>query len=97
MDDVIGILKKHEDEIKKRYRVKKIGIFGSHATGEQKESSDIDVLVEFDEPTFDNFMELSFYLENLFGRNVDILTPAGVKGIRVKEVAEDIMGSVVYV
>ena len=54
-----------------------IGLFGSFVRGEQTASSDIDVLVEFspEEHTFDNFMEISFFLEDLFGRKVDLVTP----------------------
>jgi len=76
--DVIETLKKHEREIKERYGVRRIGVFGSYVRGEQKEASDIDILVEFDEPTFDNFMNLSFYLEGLFGKKVDLITTRGM-------------------
>ena len=57
--------------------VKRCGLFGSFARGEQTEQSDVDILVEFEEgqKTFDNFMGLAFFLEDLFGRKVDILTP----------------------
>jgi len=65
-------------EIKACFGVKRIGLFGSFARGEQKESSDIDVLVEFEKPTFRNFMDLSFYLEDLFGRKVDLVTVKGL-------------------
>ncbi|UCG70694.1 MAG: nucleotidyltransferase family protein [Thermoplasmata archaeon] len=94
--EVLEILKKHEAEIKKRFGVKRIGVFGSCAKGEQKEDSDVDLVVEFESPSFDNFMDLAFYLEKLFGRSVDILTPDGIKGIRIKEIADDIMRGVVY-
>ncbi len=43
------------------------------------------------------FIELSDYIENLIGKKVDILTPGGIKSIRVKKVAEDIKKSIVYV
>lgn len=50
--------------------VKKLGLFGSFAHGDQAAESDVDLLVEFapDEKTFDNFMELSFLLENALQR-----------------------------
>jgi len=62
--EIIDLLKSHVQEIKACFGVKRIGLFGSFARGEQKESSDIDVLVEFEKPTFRNFMDLSFYLED---------------------------------
>ena len=62
------------------FGVERIGIFGSFARGEQKRTSDVDVLVEFapGKATFDNFMKLAFYLEDLFSRKVDLLTVKGV-------------------
>jgi hypothetical protein len=94
---VLDILKRHEREIKKKFGVKRIGVFGSFARGEEEETSDIDIVVEFEKPSFDNFMDLVFYLEKLTGRNVDILTPEGINHIRIKEVAEEIKRSIVYV
>ena len=94
---VIETLREHKEEIKERYGVRRIGVFGSYVRGDQKATSDIDVLVEFEKPTFDNFMDLVFYLEELFGKRVDLLTIEGVKGIRIKEIAKEIMESVVYV
>lgn len=59
------------------YGVKRLGIFGSFARNEVKETSDIDFLIEFypEKKNFDNFMDLAFYLENLLGRKVEIVTP----------------------
>lgn len=94
--EIIEILKAHHNILKK-YKVKRIGLFGSYVKEKQKEQSDIDFLVEFDKPNFDNFMDLAFYLEDLFGRKVDILTPEGVRSIRVKKVAENIERDVIYV
>ncbi len=66
--------------IRTRYGVKQIGIFGSFARSEQTRSSDVDVLVEFvdGQATFDNFMHLVYFLEDLFGRKVDLLTVRGI-------------------
>ena len=72
-NEIMRILKEHSDILKK-YRVRKIGLFGSYVRGEQKKRSDIDFLVEFEEPTFDNFMELLFSLEKLLGKKVDLVT-----------------------
>jgi len=46
--------------------------------GEEKETSDVDVLVEFEKPTFRNFMGLVFFLEELLGREVDLVTIKGL-------------------
>ncbi|MGB8217279.1 MAG: nucleotidyltransferase family protein [Candidatus Methanoperedens sp.] len=78
--DVLAIVKKNKTFLKERFGVKKIGIFGSVARGEAKEKSDVDVLVEFEstKKSFDNFMELCFFLEDLFGKKVDLITTSGL-------------------
>lgn len=75
MSEVLLKIKQHSDDIKSIYKVKKIGLFGSFANSTQKTDSDIDILVEFDKggKTFDNYMELKFYLERLFRRKVDLV------------------------
>ncbi|MBA4392599.1 MAG: nucleotidyltransferase [Desulfobacca sp.] len=56
--------------------VKKIGLFGSFVRGEQRPESDIDLLVEFDpgRKTFDSFMELAFFLEELIQHRIELVT-----------------------
>jgi predicted nucleotidyltransferase len=76
--ETIDIIKSHANDIKTLFSVRRIGIFGSVARGEQKTSSDVDILVEFERPTFKNFMNLSFYLEDLLGREVDLVTVKGL-------------------
>jgi predicted nucleotidyltransferase len=79
-----------------KYAVRKIALFGSYAKGQQTEKSDIDFLVEFTRPTYDNLLGLSKALERLFGRKVEILTPEGLDSIRVKDIADDIREALVY-
>ena len=71
--EIMVLLKEHRDILRK-YKVKRIGLFGSYVRGEQKRQSDIDFLVEFEEPTFDNFMDLAFYFEGLFGKKIELIT-----------------------
>ena len=61
------------------------------------ESSDIDLVVEFEHPIGFRFIEFSEYLETILGKRVDILTDAGIQGIRIPHVAENIKESIVYV
>ncbi len=60
--------------------VKGLGLFGSLVTGRHTPVSDVDILVEFapDRHTFDSFMDLSFFLEDLLGRRVELVTPEGL-------------------
>lgn len=71
------ILEENRDKIKDRSGVKSIGLFGSCAREGEDERSDVDILIEFEEQNFDNFMDLGFYPEDLFDRNVDVLTTVG--------------------
>jgi predicted nucleotidyltransferase len=58
------------------FGVRRCGVFGSFVQGHSTPQSDVDVLVEFetDKKTFDNFMHLAFYLEEVLGRPVDLVT-----------------------
>lgn len=71
--EIINILKENR-AILRKYKVKRLGLFGSFARRAQKRRSDIDFLVEFEETTFDNFMSTVFFLESLFDREVDLIT-----------------------
>lgn len=71
--DIMKLLEKHNETLRK-FTVRRIGLFGSFVRGEQKKNSDIDFLVEFYEPTFDNFMDLLFSLETIFARKVELIT-----------------------
>ena len=83
--------------LKKEYGVARIGLFGSFVSKTAGEDSDIDLYIEFQEPIGFQFMELVDYLEELLNRKVDVLTPAGMQGIRIKRVAENISKSIIYV
>jgi len=68
LDEIKETLKKHEKELKEKYGVKEIGIFGSYLRGEAKEGSDLDILVEFEKSIgFFKFLELEEYLADLIG------------------------------
>ena len=91
------LLRKELPQLKSLFGVKRIGIFGSYSKGTQQDDSDIDLMVEFERPIGLKFIELSDHIEKVLGKKVDILTPAGIKSIRIKEVAEDIKKSIAYV
>jgi len=82
----IGIIKK--------YGVKRIGLFGSYIREEQRPTSDVDILVEFEKgkTTFDNYMDLKFFLEDLFKCKVDLVMKDAIK----PDLKPYILGSVKY-
>lgn len=73
--DIISMLVQSQFRLK-TLGVRKIGLFGSFIRGEQRSGSDIDLLVEFEpmRKTFDTFMELSFFLEEILGHKIDLVT-----------------------
>ena len=91
----VAKLKENEDEIRGDFGVKRIGIFGSFARGEEKPDSDIDIFVEFlpGKKTFDNYMGLKNFLEDLFERKVDLVTYEGLN----PHIRENVARGVVYV
>ena len=87
-------LRQHFNKLQKQYSVKTLGIFGSYARGEATESSDIDVLVEFDgDLTFDKYMNLKFFLEDLFVKKVDLVIKDDLK----QQIKEKVLGETIYV
>jgi uncharacterized protein len=61
------------DELNERFTVKRIGVFGSYVRGDADSESDVDIIVELAEPTFDHYMDLKFRLEEILGRPVDLV------------------------
>lgn len=94
---VVDQLREQAPYLASEFGIRKIGLFGSFAKGQPTESSDIDLVVEFERPIGLRFVELVEYLEKLLGRKVDVLTPTGVRGIRRRSIANSIAESVVYV
>lgn len=77
---ILEKLKAGAEEMRGLFQVKRLSVFGSVARGEAGDDSDIDVLVAFEQrATFDLFMELKFYLEDLLGIGVDLVTDKALR------------------
>lgn len=96
-EEITSLLKKHYNFLASEYGVSKIGIFGSAVTNTMSKDSDLDIVVEFNQPIGFKFIRFVTYLENLFGKKVDVLTKEGIKNIRVKDVARNIERNLSYV
>lgn len=94
IEELKKILSVHKPEIKEKFNVKSIGIFGSYVRSEPKIKSDVDVLVEFTEPIgmFD-FLDLEEYLQNIFKLKVDLVSKKALK----PKIGEYILNEVVYI
>ncbi|WP_008308258.1 nucleotidyltransferase family protein [Leptolyngbya sp. PCC 6406] len=74
-EQVIHLIEEHHQDLQ-RLGVHRCGLFGSFVRNAMTEQSDVDILVEFEpqQKTFNNFMDLCFFLEKILGRNVDLVT-----------------------
>ncbi|MBI2864161.1 MAG: nucleotidyltransferase family protein [Chloroflexi bacterium] len=74
-EEILALLQKHHAELR-RLGVRRCGLFGSFVRNVSRDQSDVDILVDFEpgQKTFDHFMQIAFYLEDLFGRPVDLIT-----------------------
>ena len=96
-EKIIDLLREKYPYLASEYGVKRIGLFGSWVKGIPHETSDVDIVVEFEHPLGFKFIEFTEYLERLLGKKVDVLTPAGIQGIRIAHIAKDIQASIIYV
>lgn len=79
-DEILRTIARHKDAIR-AFGARRLGLFGSQARGDASADSDLDFLVEF-EPgakSFDSYMGLKEFLEDLFGRKVDLVVAEGLK------------------
>jgi len=95
--ELIKILKEEQPFLKSRFGVKKMAIFGSFAKDQATAKSDVDIFVKFSRSVGLDFFTFVDYLEKKLGRKTDVLTPGGIKSIRVKKIAQDIRRSLVDV
>jgi hypothetical protein len=84
---IVVKIQANRQELAERFSVRRIGIFGSMATMQANEQSDVDILVELSEPTFDHYMDLKFRLEEILGRDVDLVLKDTLKD-RLKPIIE---------
>ena len=78
--EIKQILSAQKQIIQEKYHVSELGIFGSYVRGEDTEDSDVDILIDYDEaPTLIELIELEYYLSDLLGLKVDVVTKNSLK------------------
>ncbi len=86
-DEVIDTLREHREMLAERFGVRSLALFGSHARGTAIDTSDVDILAEFDSaPDWRQYFGAQAYLEEILGRPVDLAM--------IGEVREEIRGYV---
>lgn len=93
LEDIEKVLKKYKTFLKEKFKVKKIGIFGSYSRGEETLESDVDILVEFFEPLGWEFFDLKEYLEEILSKKVDLVTESGLR----PQMKDNILKKVIYI
>jgi len=86
------VLAAHREIMKRKYKVEELGLFGSYARGEQKKTSDIDILVKFkDNATLFDFVGLGEFLEEKLKKKVDLVSEGGVRKELEKNIRQDLI------
>lgn len=92
LKEIERIVKENKLVLTERFKVKEIGIFGSIVRGEDKKTSDIDILVEFKKPIgLFKFLELEEFLSNLIGRKVDLVSKKALKPRIGKHILKEVL------
>ena len=87
---ILNFLKTNKQLLNEKYNVTKIGLFGSYANDEANENSDIDILVEMP-PSFDNFFDLKYFLEDAFKKTVDLGKEKNLRLLVKKHIQNEII------
>jgi predicted nucleotidyltransferase len=92
-NDIITFLQTHKDEMEQRFGVVSVGLFGSYARGEAREDSDIDIAIELspEKKSLSNFFGIRRYLEQQFGKTVDLGIESTLKPLAREMVAKEIV------
>ena len=89
--ELINLLQQHSSRIR-QFGVQRLGIFGSFVKDNVKETSDVDFFIEFfpQQKSFNNFMELGFYLGELTGRKIELVTPQSLNKFIGKYILQEV-------
>ena len=92
LQEIRNVISEHKEALKKSFSVKDIGIFGSYVRGEEQHKSDIDILVDFEEPVgFFEFMDLQEFLEKILSSKVDLVSRKALKPHIGKCILEEVL------
>lgn len=90
LSDIKSILKSNKQRLTDKYGLSFMAIFGSYGRGQQTESSDVDILVDFQRPIGIEFIDLANELENLLKIKVDLVSKNGVKPKYLEDIEQDL-------
>lgn len=91
LQSIQQILTKLKPELKEKYFVKSLGLFGSVVRGDYKANSDIDIIVDFSKPVGIEFIDLADYIEEKLRKKVDLVSYNGVKPKYFQQIQSEII------
>uniref|UniRef100_A0A832G6G4 Nucleotidyltransferase n=1 Tax=Ignavibacterium album TaxID=591197 RepID=A0A832G6G4_9BACT len=91
LNEIKKLIEINKPMLKDRYHIKNIGLFGSVVRGDATVISDVDILVEFEEPIGLEFVSLADELEEILGVKVDLVTPNSIKPRIMKYIKQDLI------
>jgi len=90
-ESITNILKANKLDLLARYHLKSIGIFGSFNRGDFKDDSDIDILIDYEQPIGIEFIDLAEELEKILNLKVDLVSKNGIKPKYLEEIQKDLV------
>jgi predicted nucleotidyltransferase len=89
--EIIKVLSKNKSELEKRFKVKRLALFGSYARGEQKNESDVDILVDVDPSIGLEFVTLAETIEKMLGTDVEVVSLKAIKPRALKLIEQELI------
>ena len=90
LENTLEVVRAHLPALRRRYKIGSLSVFGSYARSEERRRSDVDILVEFDQPpTLFEFMDLQDELSQLLGVKVDLVSRKALRGEVGKRILEE--------
>ena len=89
--NITNVLKANKLDLLARYHLKSIGIFGSFTREDFKDDSDIDILIDYEQPIGIEFIDLAEELEKILNLKVDLVSKNGIKPKYLEEIQKDLV------
>ena len=90
-ENITNVLKANKLDLLARYHLKSIGIFGSFTREDFKDDSDIDILIDYEQPIGIEFIDLAEELEKILNLKVDLVSKNGIKPKYLVEIQKDLV------
>lgn len=90
-EEIIALLSENKNQLKNRFKVHRMALFGSYARGDQRPDSDVDILVDIDPSVGLEFVILAEQIEQLLGLSVELVSRRAIKPSKMKYIEQDLI------